>query len=400
MDPFSALGLASNVLQFVDVGVRLVSKGREIHNSVDGNLSVNREIELTTKDLIQICDGLTSPESHVDLRDSSEAERALIPLCNACKQLGEELLHILQSLSLGNKHRKWMTVRQALRSACKKSKIRSYEQRLGAFRSQIVAHLMSMLQVKRSVDHNIAEYFQTEELVGGQSKIAGALDELAASHIRLEVVTANEVGNLRKEILVLLSSIRHCKDDQIFEPGKFDLPRNLHSQLLALPMEARALTKDIDFLGSLCFPTIFERQAHIAEAHPRTYEWLFDITIKTTRRSKFDGAQPQICVLDWLRKHHGIYWISGKAGSGKSTLVKFLFYHEKTLAALKEWAGEKQILTAHFFFWNAGTKMQRSQQGLLQTLLYHVLRQCPSLIREICPMWPHNSDLQKIVWTR
>ena len=34
-------------------------------------------------------------------------------------------------------------------------------------------------------------------------------------------------------------------------------------------------------------------------------------------------------MQDWLLSRHGDYWVSGKAGSGKSTLMKFLCNHEK-----------------------------------------------------------------------
>jgi hypothetical protein len=37
------------------------------------------------------------------------------------------------------------------------------------------------------------------------------------------------------------------------------------------------------------------------------------------------------------------------------------------------------------FFWNAGTSMQKSQPGLLQTMLYQAFRQCPDLLKEACP---------------
>lgn len=106
-------------------------------------------------------------------------------------------------------------------------------------------------------------------------------------------------------------------------------------------------------------------------------------------------------MLDWMHSSNGTYWISGKAGSGKSTSLKHIYDHDKTLTALRAWAGDKQLVTARFFFWNAGTEMQKSQQGLLQTLLYHVLRQCPSLVQSFNPShWPSDYDQADNFWTR
>lgn len=74
-----------------------------------------------------------------------------------------------------------------------------------------------------------------------------------------------------------------------------------------------------------------------------------------------------------------------KAGSGKSTLMKYVCGHGTTLEALRFWAGSRRLVTASYYFWNAGLPMQKSQLGLLQSLLYQVLRACPGLIQEIFP---------------
>ena len=49
------------------------------------------------------------------------------------------------------------------------------------------------------------------------------------------------------------------------------------------------------------------------------------------------------------------------------------------------WANGSKLVTASHFFWNAGTDMQKSQEGLLQSLLHEVLRKCPELTQIVCP---------------
>ena len=58
MDPFSALGLASNVVQFMEFGTKLISASLELYNSKDGTSSPNSELGIITKDLTGICSGL------------------------------------------------------------------------------------------------------------------------------------------------------------------------------------------------------------------------------------------------------------------------------------------------------------------------------------------------------
>ncbi|KAF4545181.1 Small s protein [Lasiodiplodia theobromae] len=112
------------------------------------------------------------------------------------------------------------------------------------------------------------------------------------------------------------------------------------------------------FLRSLYYPSMDTRRTTITAAHTHTFEWMFD--------SK--SADSGFC--NWLEHQSGVFWISGKAGSGKSTLMKFLYDHPNTKTALRTWAGDKAIVTPNFFFWKAGTDLQKSQEGLLRTLLW------------------------------
>lgn len=75
-----------------------------------------------------------------------------------------------------------------------------------------------------------------------------------------------------------------------------------------------------------------------------------------------------------------ILHISGKAGSGKSTLMRYLFRHRQTRTALEKWAGTRTLVLASFYFWVAsGDDMQKSLNGLYRTILHDVIDQCPEL---------------------
>lgn len=74
------------------------------------------------------------------------------------------------------------------------------------------------------------------------------------------------------------------------------------------------------------------------------------------------------------------FWITGKAGSGKSCLMKHLSHHGLVKDALQAWAGNQDLVQASFFFWIAGSEFQKSQMGLLRSLLHEMIRQSPDLI--------------------
>ena len=89
--------------------------------------------------------------------------------------------------------------------------------------------------------------------------------------------------------------------------------------------------------------------------------------------------------VDWLRCGEGIFWISGKAGSGKSTLMKYIVDHKSTSEYLGEYAQNSNLCVAAFFFHDRGTQMQKSTHGLLRTILLHILREHRSLIKLAFP---------------
>jgi hypothetical protein len=79
-----------------------------------------------------------------------------------------------------------------------------------------------------------------------------------------------------------------------------------------------------------------------------------------------------------------------QAGSGKSTLMKFASKHRRSHEALQQWAHGEKVRTPSYYFWSAGSDMQKSQIGLLQSLLYQIFKEDPELIPLVCPDRQHH----------
>ncbi|VUC25861.1 unnamed protein product [Clonostachys rosea] len=76
--------------------------------------------------------------------------------------------------------------------------------------------------------------------------------------------------------------------------------------------------------------------------------------------------------IKWLREDRDqTYWVSGKPGSGKSILMKFIETDKRTREALQYWRSGCYIIS--HFLWKAGSKNQHSFTGLLCSLLHQVL---------------------------
>jgi hypothetical protein len=120
-------------------------------------------------------------------------------------------------------------------------------------------------------------------------------------------------------------------------------------------------------LSSLNYELMDDRYEDIKPAHKKTFEWIYT--------TGMDEKLPWPSFGDWLRQERGIYWISGKAGSGKSTLMKFLYQEDRTREALQAWADGRPLLILSFYFFNLGTNIQKSIRGLYQSLLYQAVLQ-------------------------
>jgi hypothetical protein len=146
--------------------------------------------------------------------------------------------------------------------------------------------------------------------------------------------------------------------------------------------------KEKEMLRMLRFRQMTDRFEEVSPACKRTFDWIFHPP----------DTYPWDSFVDYLQatKHVGPYWIKGKAGSGKSTLMKYILEHQSTTRALQKWAGSDELLIVpfffffffFFFFWNLGTSLQKSHLGLLRSLLHTILDKHPELIREAFPsLW-------------
>lgn len=131
-------------------------------------------------------------------------------------------------------------------------------------------------------------------------------------------------------------------------------------------------------LQALHFRAIRHRKDDICRPFAETFEWIFEE----------GGTQdrPESGLTQWLSSSGDqLYWISGKAGSGKSTMMKMLCDSAQVRTQLCLWADKKTLVVASYFFHDRGTQMQKSRLGMLRGLLHEILSCCRPLIRVIFP---------------
>ena len=352
MEPLSAVSLAGTIVQFLDFGIKLVAKTSEIYNSSEGAELRNIELDAITQNFVSLNRRVRIRSHKICAFAISEDEMALESITAQCNKVGEELIDALQKAKVQGAHKRWKSARQALKSVLGHDKIQDLYDRLKQYREQIVVVLLVIISAKQTVlDENVQSVKQN--VSESEAKI---LDESRQS--RFQILDAIQRSN--------------------YSPKKQEDVTTVLKLLSDMNSRTSEMKIKEAVLNSLYYPRMQDRREWISEAHVKTFNWVLE--------GKTLGPTPWSDLKKWLSQEDGIYWLNGKAGSGKSTLMKYINQDERTRKCLEEWASPMTLVVASFYFWNSGTFMQKSQLGLLQCLLYEVLMRRPNLIPRVLPM--------------
>ncbi|CZR60300.1 uncharacterized protein PAC_10196 [Phialocephala subalpina] len=363
IDPLTALSVAGSVIQLVDFSLKIVSKSKELYRSNNGILEENAKAETVTTRLKQMT-GRLKQANKSQSAENKEAYSRLGDICKECAEASDELIRRLGKLEVPtwSDKRKWKSFRQALKTVWSKQAIDEMAKRLQALRAELDTHILEILSQKLD-NLSIQQHSRFEKLDKNTRKI---IDSVVISSSETREYLRRGFESLRES-----DKAEHAKSRAAF---------------VAKDGEKRRLRVDLALLESLRFPEMNHRHERVAEAHKETFLWAF--------RDPRSVEKPWDNFIEWLSKRNGIYWIQGKAASGKSTLMRFIWHNDLTQRNLELWSGHSQLVVAAFFFWNSGVPEQRSQLGLLRSLLFSVLQDHRTLVSHVFPEeWKNKSEL-------
>ena len=327
--------------------------------------------------------------------------------------VAQDFLKCLGKVKLKHGHdvksQRWASIRTALRTIWSREHINELARKLGDYRAQLTLRVLLILNA-----HFEAQGQRLSKIQEGNKDV---IEVLSHNHASLQSTIAGlrqdihqkciprgktPTGNTPEEMYAAaLVSVLTTGDDVFCTSARSAYPfrqpttppretlkphtschapdYSLNNIDAHIPMENRGLLQraTICISNALYFRRITDREFSISEAHKKTFEWIFtDQEMGTARWNSFSI---------WLKSGSGCFWVNGKAGSGKSTLLKYLHTANETSALLRQWAGSSSLITASYFFWYAGTSLQRSQEGLLRSLLLATLDQRPGLAPILFP---------------
>ncbi|KAH8886602.1 hypothetical protein GQ53DRAFT_769172 [Thozetella sp. PMI_491] len=328
----------------------LLEKAKEIHSSATGSTEADRTLRQVTRDLQRVSLGLKTSQSSAGAQDP-ETE-ALVDICSDCEDLAEELLGILNDVQAKDPSSKRQSIKAAVKRLWKAKEIEELQARLDL--------------LGRALDQKTQLVFRTEI----RDKLSQIIESGKTQHL--------DIAELQKSV----KAVRDCVTAASFSSDAVTQLKDL----ISLSDEAVLRARQQVILDALRFDEINDRIQDVNEAHKETFEWI--LKARRPDDPQLDSPRKELAMdtlRQWLSGDKSILHVLGKPGSGKSTLMKFLFEHPRVSHELEIWAGDKRLVMVSFFFWRSGSRLQRATEGLIRGLLYSVLEQLPSLISTTFP---------------
>ncbi|KAH8664510.1 hypothetical protein BX600DRAFT_464573 [Xylariales sp. PMI_506] len=419
----AATGLASAIITFIDFSTEIVKGASEIRRNKLGTSSENIQISSIIGDLEDLCTNLSVSDNKKC--SISRHEVAIARLARECQVVCQQLIDRLQKVKTSAQISRYKALKVQWAILRQSGEISSIENRLAQFRAEITVRLLALF---------------LEE----QSSIKAQLDTVQHGAFYCQSIRADEIKHSREELVSTLERLKIHDDEQydekddeagaredqeevppytpesstVLQPPLVNEFYQVKQRLDELQDAVRQTPYETRILQQLSFKDMHTREDDMEDASGSTFEWILDDDHgqlvgcgegKAAADEAQSASEPGQSLtkqkadakkrfLDWLVSEQtvDVFHITGKAGSGKSTMMKMLHTFPRTKELLRQWAGDKELLFAAFFFSELGTKMQRSLEGLYRSILVAVLGQKPGLIPILFPdQWRNMKSISE-----
>ncbi|KAF4443142.1 ent-kaurene oxidase [Fusarium austroafricanum] len=362
MDPITAFQVAGTVITFVEFGRSLLTEAREVYKSPSGTTSKVIQLDSIANDLAAAGDQVSASLAKSTPSSQATSDQTLLRLCGQCTSIKGELQKALGNLQArGDTKFNYAisSVATAFKAIWSQSKINDLDERLRRIQSEMTMAVLISLWEEEKVHGKTQEHLLNDQI----EKVKATVNR-----------TDEKIDNLMQDLLqTSANSVNASNKRSLLFRELWKMDWRPDRDLINEDKQTTDLIEG-DIINSLWFQSIESRDKSISDTYKSTYEWIFDQDSETR-------------FTNWLRGNDNpVYWITGKAGSGKSTLMKYVAHHPTTMSHLQHWAGDSPILFTHFYFWEATTEtLQHSREGLMRTILWHCFRARPDLIAKATP---------------
>ncbi|KAI1800955.1 hypothetical protein F4811DRAFT_564394 [Daldinia bambusicola] len=390
MDPFAAIGLAGNIVTFVDFGFKLIFTAKNIYKSESGSSTDNEDLSFMTQRLQQLTGELKGARS---VGSSSQQNVRLCEVAIECEGVSVELATLFDKLKVKNPKSKRHALKAAARNWWKGDQKSELEKRLDRCKQQLSLELLSSMK---------AELLEQVEQCG------------QASNKELQSLSKN-VESLRQG-----SNVSFLTTDAL----------NQIRSLVQLSDEATFKVRQFRVLDALRFQSMNERFEDIEKAHAKTFDWIFkdnsldnalgsdnsieqestgDDTRSPPRLEEEPNAEEELSDTSTESERSSIETIHSSLPSlphlplarsreeeipestwqvmvkARDSFITWLKDGKGVFHILGKPANGKRLVLGKFFFWKPGSDLQKNTNALVRGLLHCLLSECPDLIQFAFP---------------
>lgn len=395
----AALGLAANIFQFLEYGTKFVGTAWTIWKSGPESVEAFSTLQSLSSNIKSIVAQLQSNTADVSGTEAgqSEPERAIFAAAAECFKDAHRILDSLEKVggkdpSVAKFSRKRDSGKAAFKLMWKSNDIQALEVKFERLKTQITLNLVASVRLlaiqtldkQNEVLRLLVDQQRNSSPRSPDRQLKRVADEKGFGSAVVDILAD---GTSQSQVKIPSAQSMFAVLDNIEKGDKPGSTEGRDDVKVTLsPARRKRIQEQI--LEMLSYSEMHDREHSVAEAHKATFGWAFG------------SGQSWESLGDWLESDHQLYWVTGKAGSGKSTLMKYICEAQQSEAQasitvptgeprcvqhLKKWAGDSTLAVASFYFWAAGSGLQTSKEGLYRSLLYKLLVSNEDLIEHVFP---------------
>ncbi|KAK6836868.1 hypothetical protein PG987_007363 [Apiospora arundinis] len=385
MESVAALGVAAAAVQFFGVVVKATALCRQIRDNTDSATDYNKSLEASVRELRDVRGQLLTAAQPPQGQTPSSSRRRVNEWITKCQQDSDDLIKLLEEMRGAGRNTN--AARNLFRAIKDRRRIEKLEKSLQS-KKEVLQEVLQhdTLRIAENQESRLQETLaRLQEILAQLAQINVAVGETVRESIaNINLATGEAIKTSTLSISKRLDQTDSKTKTQFVRAER--LASNRHRQVV---MQAQSHREDLN------------AKANAQKFLDGTLEWIFetedvDITdemeTSVARRDMTDqkevpnqsaSVRKWDDLAAWLRNDTGVYWVNGKAGSGKSTLMAHIVGDPRTKKALNVWCEGHTYHTLSYFFWRPGTTMQKNIVGLLRSLLYQICNGKPQRINAL-----------------
>ncbi|KAL9561987.1 hypothetical protein ACKAV7_013910 [Fusarium commune] len=419
---FEALGAASAVLQVISFATDITVACKKAY---DGVTTSDDDLHRHAKQMSEAVDRVKSRCGQMTNTNASfstpELKTISQDFSDAAKELEAQVSYVTSLQAKGDIGK---TLRKALRTFRRKKKLEDLEKSLFRYKQlidiELKSHLCSRSEAARLQQESAFQKLDTD--------VQSLVNQLAQGVTDVQNLVKHEHATIRSVVTR--------------ETTRAEVAINSHtnSQVLKLRTTAETKRKCEVFLQSLKAPRMNQRYNDVMDSRDASFNQVFatyedmidmyygdseesghsrddddsehdadagdasgdsgDVDSESYESSEAASYSHYLGCIDgiyrswdsfnmWLQSDEKLFYIQGKPGSGKSTLIKFILDQDQTHNLVQRWSPNAIVIS--YFFWKIGSEEQNSIKGLWCSLLYKRLQDQQHLILSTLQHFNHLS---------